>query len=41
MSHTADVTASVVPHGTKRVVPGQNHNVSTQAMALVLREFFV
>jgi hypothetical protein len=36
----ADAIARILPHATRRTVPGQDHAVSPDAIAPVLREFF-
>lgn len=40
MAATADALAEALPHGRRRTLEGQDHNVDMSILAPVLREFF-
>jgi pimeloyl-ACP methyl ester carboxylesterase len=40
MAQTADALAEALPHGQRRTLGGQDHNVDAAVLAPVLREFF-
>lgn len=40
MAETADALADLLPHGQRRTLAGQEHNVDPAVLAPVLREFF-
>jgi pimeloyl-ACP methyl ester carboxylesterase len=40
MAPTADALAEVLPHGERRTLPGQEHNIDPNVLAPALKEFF-
>ena len=40
MGPTADALAKVLPHGQRRTLPGQEHNIDPNVLAPALKEFF-